>query len=188
MTYGATHFGSASTVSAPYRPQQAEDMRPDWAELPPLPEVGRPESYYAQQVKQAEQQRNIHAREAYKVAVRRDAGNGPAAGLGKELRYFKHALRSHCVAPAGARRQALDVLRAARRHGEAECGRRGPIRLASLEDDYYMGQVNAGVPRPQIMAQAEIFFRKILGERDEKPEYLNQEDYEQLRILRNQWI
>jgi len=38
------------------------------------------------------------------------------------------------------------------------------------------------------MAQAEIFFRKLLGTRDEKPEYLNQEDYDQLKILRNQWI
>ena len=187
MTYGAAHFGSASTVPAPYHLQQAEDMRPDWAELPPLPEVGQPESYYAKQVKLAEQQRNIHAREAYKVGQYVTLGMNRRLDWEKKLRYFQHALRSHCVAPAGASDklwlfygQLGDMVR---QNAGAEA-----LRLASLEDDYYMGQVNAGVPRPQIMAQAEIFFRKILGERDEKPEYLNQEDYEQLRILRNQWI
>jgi len=34
------------------------------------------------------------------------------------------------------------------------------LRLASQEDDYYMGQVNAGVPRQQIMVQASDLFLK----------------------------
>jgi hypothetical protein len=174
-------------MAAPYRPQQAEDMRQDWAELPPLPEVGRPESFYAQQVKLAEQYRNIHAREAYKVGQYVTLGMERRLDWEKKLRYFRHALRSHCNPPPGANDklwlfygQLADMVR---RNAGVEA-----LRLASLEDDYYVGQVRAGVPRPQIMTQAEIFFRKILGDREEKPDYLNQEDYEQLLILRNQWI
>jgi hypothetical protein len=174
-------------MAAPYRPRQAEDMRQDWAELPQLPEVGRPESYYAEQVKLAEQYRNIHAREAYKVGQYVTLGMNRRLDWEKKLRYFHHALRSHCNAPPGANDklwlfygQLGDMVR---RNAGTEA-----LRLASLEDDYYMGQVRAGVPRQQVMTQAEIFFRKILGDRDEKPDYLNQEDYEQLRILRNQWI
>jgi len=187
MAYGMAHFGSASTVAVPYRPQQAEDMRPDWDKLPPLPEIGLPESFYADQVKAAEQQRNIHAREAYKVGQYVTLGINRRLDWEKKLRYFRHALRSHCVAPAGASDklwlfygQLGDLVR---QHAGTEA-----LRMASIEDDYYMGQVKAGVPRPQVMAQAEMFFRKLLGERDEKPDYLNQEDFDQLRILRNQWI
>ncbi|HEY8751877.1 MAG TPA: hypothetical protein VIM11_28100 [Tepidisphaeraceae bacterium] len=172
---------------APYLSQQANDMRHDWAELPPLPDIGLPESYYAQRVKVAEQSHNQHAREAYKVGQYVTLGLDKRLDWEKKLRYFRHALRSHCNAPAGASDklwlfygQLADMVR---RNAGTEA-----LRLASQEDDYYMGQVNAGVPRQQIMVQATIFFSKLLGDRNEKPEYLNQEDYDQLRILRNQWI
>src|SRR3954451_3379317 len=102
MAYGVAHFGSASTMAVPYSPQQAEDMRPDGPDLPPLPDIGLPESYYAEQVKQAEQRRNIHAREAYKVGQYVTLGMNRRLDWERKLRYFRHALRSHCVAPAGA--------------------------------------------------------------------------------------
>ena len=175
----------------PRRSQQDDmgqnDMGKDWAELPPLPEIGRPESYYAQQVKLAEQYHNHHAREAYKVGQYVTLGLDRRLDWEKKLRYFNHALRSHCSAPPGASDklwlfygQLGDMVR---RNAGAEA-----LRLASLEDDYYMGQIRAGVPKPTVMIQAEIFFRKLLGDRSEKPDYLNQEDFEQIRILRNQWI
>jgi hypothetical protein len=134
------------------------DMSQEWNELSPLPEIGKSESYYADQVKRADQMGNHHAREGYKVGQYITLGLNRRLDWEKKLRYFNHALRYH------------------------------PLRLASLEDDYYVGQINAGVPRPQIMAQAEIFFRKILGDGEKKPDYLNQDDFEQLKILRNQWI
>lgn len=169
------------------RDSYADAMRQDWAELPPLPEIGRPESYYAEQVKRADQLHNHHAREAYKVGQYVTLGLDRRLDWEKKLRYFKHALRSHCTPPPLTNDQVwlfyAQLADMVKRHAGAEA-----LRLASLEDDYYVGQVRAGVPRPQIMAQAEIFFRKILGDKDQKPDYLNQEDYEQLRILRNQWI
>src|SRR5690349_16899366 len=149
MTYGMAHFEPASTMPVPYHHQQAEDMRPDWAELPPLPEIGLPESYYAERVKQAEQNRNIHAREAYKVGQYVTLGMNRRLDWEKKLRYFRHALRSHCIAPAGASDklwlfygQLGDMVR---QHAGSEA-----LRLASIEDDYYAGQIQAGVPRTQI--------------------------------------
>jgi hypothetical protein len=187
MRYGAAHHGSVSATAAPHRSQQADPMRQDWAELPPLPDIGRPESYYAEQVKLAEQYRNQHAREAYKVGQYVTLGLDKRLDWEKKLRYFRHALRSHCNPPPLAADklwlfygQLADMVR---RNAGSEA-----LRLASQEDDYYIGQARAGVPRQQIMVQATLFFRKILGEREEKPEYLNQEDYEQILILRNQWI
>jgi hypothetical protein len=37
-------------------------------ELPPLPEVGRPESYYAREVHRADKRGDVHTRESFKVA------------------------------------------------------------------------------------------------------------------------
>jgi hypothetical protein len=163
------------------------DMTQEWNELPPLPEIGKPESYYADQVKRADQMGNHHAREGYKVGQYITLGLNRRLDWEKKLRYFTHALRSHCVPPNLTNdkiwlfyAQLADLVR---QHAGAEA-----LRLASLEDDYYVGQINAGVPRPQIMAQAEIFFRKILGDGEKKPDYLSQDDFEQLKILRNQWI
>jgi hypothetical protein len=166
-----------------------EDMPHDWNELPPLPEVGLAESYYADRVKRADAVGDHHTREAYKAAQYITLGLDRRLDWEKKLRYFKHALRSHCQPPNLTSdkvwlfyAQLADLVR---QHAGTEA-----LRLASIEDDYYVGQLRAGVPRQQIMAQAEIFFRKLLGERGEekKPDYLNQEDYDQLKILRNQWL
>lgn len=165
------------------------DMGQDWAELPPLPEIGHPESFYSDKVKRADATGNHHAREAYKVGQYITLGLNRRLDWEKKLRYFNHALRSHCTPPNLTNdkvwmfyAQLADLVRG---YAGTEA-----LRLASVEDDYYMGQIKAGVPRTQVMAQAEIFFRKVLGERghDRKPDYLNQEDYDQLKILRNQWI
>jgi hypothetical protein len=163
------------------------DMPQEWSELPPLPEIGRSESYYADQVKRADQLGNHHAHAAYKVGQYITLGLNRRLDWEKKLRYFNHALRSHCVPPNLTNDQVwlfyAQLADLVRQHAGAEA-----LRLASLEDDYYVGQLKAAVPRPQIMAQAEIFFRKILGDGEKKPDHLNHEDFEQLKILRNQWI
>jgi hypothetical protein len=162
-------------------------MAQEFNELPSLPQVGQPESYYADQVKRADQMGNHHAREAFKVGQYITLGLNRRLDWEKKLRYFNHALRAHCTPPTLTNdsvwmfyAQLADLVR---QHAGAEA-----LRLASIEDDYYAGQLKAGVARPQIMAQAEVFFRKVLGDSDKKPDYLKQDDYEQLKILRNQWI
>ena len=158
-----------------------------WGEIPPLPEIGHPESFYSKQVKRADEFGNPHAREGYKVGQYVTLALDPRLSWEKKLRYFRHALKSHCIAPPMARDkvwlfygQLGDLVR---RHAGIEA-----LRMASQEDDRWATLLKVGIPRPQIMAEAEIFFRRILGNKEECPEYLNQEDYEQLKILRNQWI
>src|SRR5688500_281207 len=67
--------------------------------LPPMPEIGHTESYYARLAKLADEKNLLHAREAAKV------GQYITLALDKELdwdskrRYFRHALRRHCTPP-----------------------------------------------------------------------------------------
>ena len=162
-------------------------MPQDWTEIPPMPEVGLRESYYAERVKEADRLHKQHAREAYKVAQYITLGLDRRLEWEKKLRYFRHALRSHCQPPPLPSEklwlfygQLADLVR---QHAGAEA-----LRLASQEDDYWANQIRSGVPQPQVAAQAEIFFDKLLGLREDRPDYLNQEDYEQLQIIRNQWL
>jgi hypothetical protein len=162
-------------------------MSQEWGEIPPLPEVGLAESYYAQRVKDADRKGKHHAREAYKVGQYITLGLNRRLEWEKKLRYFRHALRSHCQPPPLPSEklwmfygQLADLVR---QHAGAEA-----LRLASAEDDYWAGQLKSGVPQSQIAAQAELFFDKLLGLREERPDYLNEEDYQQLKILRSQWL
>lgn len=162
-------------------------METESSQIPPLPEIGQPESWYARQVKQADQAGNHHAREGYKVGQYITLGLNPRLEWAKKLRYFEHALHCHCAAPPLAGENVwlfyARLGELVREHAGAEA-----LRLSSLEDDFWASQIRTGVPRTIIVARAQAFFKGILGERDERPEYLNQNDYEQLRILRNQWL
>src|ERR1700733_5185134 len=76
-----------------------QPMPQEWGEIPPLPEVGLPESYYAKRVKDADRSGKHHAREAYKVGQFITLGLNRRLEWEKKLRYFRHALRSHCQPP-----------------------------------------------------------------------------------------
>ena len=157
-----------------------------WEELPPLPELGHPESYYAHQVRRADRLGNRHAREAYKAAQYLTLAMDPRLKWEQKLRYWRHALRAHCVAPPLASEriwmfygQMADLVRI---QAGAEA-----LRLASREDDAWAGQLSRGTPREQLKLEAGLFFRRLLGDDGKKPEYFNTDDWEQLQILRRQW-
>jgi len=162
-------------------------MFSDWGELPPLPEIGLPETYYAKQVAQADRLGNRHAREAFKVGQYVTLALAPRLRWEQKRRYFHHAVKAHCVGPAMAPNTVLQFYA---RLGAFVRGHAGEeaIRLASREDDAWAAQLSRGVPREQVRADAARFFRDLLGEHDTCPEYLNREDWEQLRILRRQWL
>ena len=156
-------------------------------DIPPLPEIGHPESYYAQQAKRADQFGNPHAREAYKVGQYVTLALDPRLDWEKKLRYFQHALRGHCSAPQVARDhvwlfygQLADLVR---RHAGAEA-----LRLASGADDDWAARLRFGTSREQLKGEAIVFFRRLLGDAEKCPEHFNGEDWEQLRILRQQWL
>jgi hypothetical protein len=158
-----------------------------WGELPPLPEIGHPETYYARQVARAERLGLRHAREANKVGQYITLGLGPRLTWEQKLRYFRHALRSHCVGPDVASNEVMIFYRKladlVRQYAGAEA-----IRMASLEDDAWANQIARGVPKAQVKADAARFFDAMLGQQGGPPDHLNREDWEQLMILRKQWL
>jgi len=158
-----------------------------YEQIPPLPEVGHPESYYAKQVARADRLQMKHAHEAYKVGQYITLALGPRLKWEQKLRYFRHALRAHCTGPAVASNDVLifysRLAAMVRQHAGAEA-----IRIASTEDDAWAAQLLRGFPRAQVKAEAAQFLQQLMGDLDRCPEYLNREDWEQLRILRSGWL
>jgi hypothetical protein len=60
------------------------------------------------------------------------------------------------------------------------------LRLASTEDDLYAARLAMGQTREHIEDEAEEFFGRLVP--GECPEWLNEDDYNQLKLIRDQWI
>ena len=60
------------------------------------------------------------------------------------------------------------------------------LRLASIEDDLYAARINMGQTRENIENDAERFFSRIVPR--ECPDWFNEEDFGQLKLIRDQWI
>src|SRR4051794_40646834 len=67
--------------------------------LPPMPEIGHPESYYAKKVHEADRQGDVHKREAHKVGQYITLALDPHLEWEEKLKYFRHAIKRHCVPP-----------------------------------------------------------------------------------------
>ena len=63
-------------------------------QLPPLPEIGHPEAYYAKQVHLADRVGDRHAHEAYKVGQYVTLALDPHLSWEEKLKYFRHALKT----------------------------------------------------------------------------------------------
>ena len=158
-----------------------------WGDLPPLPEIGHPETYYAKQVARADRLGMRHAHEAFKVGQYVTLALGSRLTWEQKSRYFRHAIRSHCngpdMAPPAVMKFYSHLADLVRRHAGAEA-----IRLASREDDAWAAQLQRGVPRTEVKAEAARFFKAMFGDDDRQPDYFNREDWEQLRVLRKNWL
>ncbi len=155
--------------------------------LPPLPEIGYPEAYYAKRVKQADLAGDAHTREAYKVGQYVTLAMQPHLPWDQKLKYFRHAIRRHCNPPplptdeVWLFYQGLADL--VRQHAGKEA-----LRLALTEDERLARRVAEGV-RPEFLeGDAEKFFGRLLPRQEACPEYFTHEDWDQLRLVRNQWI
>ena len=156
-------------------------------QLPPMPEIGRPESYYAKLCHEADKAGDRHAHEAYKVGQYVTLAMDPHLTWDEKLKYFQHAIKRHCQPPPYPDdevwmfyRQLADLVR---QHAGYEA-----LRLASTEDDLYAARVSMGQNREKIEDEAEDFFGKLLGRLDVKPEWFNEDDWAQLKMIRDQWI
>jgi hypothetical protein len=162
-------------------------MKTQTRALPPLPGINHPESYYAKLAHEAEQSGDLHAHEAAKVAQYITLGLDSALPWEEKVKYFRHAVRRHCVAPPFCEE---DVARfyerlagLVRQHAGQEA-----LRIASEHDDMFAARLSMGQDREAIEDEAEELFVKLMGSGDECPEWFPEEDWAQLRMLRDQWI
>jgi len=155
--------------------------------VPAIPVIGRPESYYAKLAHDAERRADVHAREAAKVGQYLTLALDPALSWEQKLKYFMHALRRHCQPPPLPDDDVWafyrDLSQLIRQHAGAEA-----LRIASAEDDMYAARLSLGQSREKIEDEAEQFFGRIMGHGDECPEWCNETDWAQLRMIRDQWI
>jgi hypothetical protein len=154
--------------------------------LPPLPEIGHPESYYAKQVHRADKRADVHAHEAYKVGQYITLGKNPYLSWPEKLKYFRHALARHCNPPPYPDDEIWMFYRSladlVRQHSGEEA-----LRIISAEDDTYAKRMKLGQVREAVEDEAEAFFKKFIPT-EACPDWFNQEDYEAMKIIRNQWI
>ncbi len=155
--------------------------------FPPLPEIGCPESYYARLSHEADKSGDALKHECAKVGQYITLALDPAMPWDEKLKYFRHALRRHCQPQPFADDHTRAFYHAlgslVRQHAGQEV-----LRLASNEDDMYAARLSMGQERSQIEDEAEEFFIKVMGSGDACPEWCNEADWQQLKLIRDQWI
>jgi hypothetical protein len=155
--------------------------------LPPMPEIGKSESYYANLAKKADAAGNHFAHEAAKVGQYVTLGMSHTLEWPQKLRYFQHALARHCVPPPVPDEPVWvfyrDLADLVRRYAGVEA-----LRLASIEDDCYATRIDIGISRDSIESEAEDFFGKLLGHGEKHPDWFSEEDWQQLKLIRDHWI
>jgi len=154
--------------------------------LPDLPPIGRPESYYAHRVHDAERKGDIHAKEAYKVGQYVTLGMDPALTWDQKLKYFNHALRRHCNPPPVPDEATWLFYRNLAELIRHNAGQEA-LRLVMREDELYEKRQKLGVLRECIAAEAKHFFIRLFGEATTCPQYLDEEDWRQLMMVRQHW-
>jgi hypothetical protein len=152
-----------------------------------MPEIGQSESYYAKLAKQADAEGNIYAHEAAKVGQYITLALDMHLDWPAKQRYFLHALKRHCVPPPVPDEPVWvfyrDLADLVRRYAGYEA-----LRLASAEDDVYATRLALGATREAVEADAEVFFGQLLGAGDNRPDWMSEDDWAQLKLIRDQWI
>lgn len=156
-------------------------------QLPAMPEIGRPESFYAKLVHTADRQGDIHSHEAAKVGQYVTLAMDPSLHWEEKLKYFQHALKRHCVPPPYPDDDVWMFYQQLAELVRAHCGAEA-LRLASLEDDLYAARLSMGQSREKIEDDAEQYFGHLLGGGEGCPEWFNETDWSQLKLIRDQWI
>lgn len=155
--------------------------------IPPMPELGHTEAYYREVARAADRMHHIHAREAAKVGQYVTLGTTEDTDPATKMKYFHHALRRHCVPPPVSDDMVESFYERLADFVRDQAGREA-LRIASMEDDRYAMRLRDGEPRPKIVFEARRFFDKLMGSQDWCPEIFKEEDWEQLCLIRRQWL
>jgi hypothetical protein len=153
--------------------------------LPPMPAIGEREDYYVDLVRRAERNGDAMAKNAAKVGQYVTVALNPDLPWSKKLRYFQHAIIRHCEPPPYPMedvwvfyRQLAAIVR--------EYAGQEALRIASELDDGLARRQRLGEPRTYLEDEAEREFAGLIPRH--KPDWLTQEDYDALRLLRDHWI
>jgi hypothetical protein len=155
--------------------------------FPPMPQLGQSEAYYKELVRQAEQNHQVHAREAAKVGQYVTLGIQEDTDPASKMKFFRHAIRKHCVPPPisdvgveGFYERLGDFVR-------LHAGRQA-LRVASIEDDRFAMRERDGESHEKLVAEAQVFFEKLLGPDGLRSDLFTDDDWRQLTMIRHQWI
>jgi hypothetical protein len=155
--------------------------------FPPMPEVGKPETYYAKMVHRADKDGDVFSHEANKVGQYITLALDPRLSWEQKLRYVQHALKRHCNPPPFPDddvwmfyKQLADLVR--------QYAGQEALRIACQEDDLYAARLAMGQTREKIADDAEEFFGRLVPHDDHCPEWFNEEDFRQNKMIRDQWV
>lgn len=153
----------------------------------PLPAIGHPESYYAKLAHEADRVADPHAHEAAKVGQYITLALDESLTWEDKLKYYRHTLRRHCQPPPMAEPEVEEfyakLADLVRQHAGFDA-----LRVASGVDDLFAARLSMGQSREQIENEAEEFFLKVLSSGDHCPSHFNEPDWQQLKLIRDQWI
>jgi len=154
---------------------------------PAMPPIGRPESFYAKMAHDADRAGDVHSREAAKVGQYITLALDETLPWEEKLKYLEHVLKRHCQPPPFPDSDVTDfyeeLANLVRQHAGQEA-----LRIASREDDLYAARLSMGQSRNQLEDEAEEFFARLMSGADQCPEWMNEADWTQLKLIRDQWI
>ena len=154
--------------------------------FPPMPLIGRPESFYSKLAHEADKTGDMHAHEAAKVGQYITLALDPALVWEEKLKYFRHAIKRHCQPPLFPDDDVWVFYKNLADQVRQHCGAEA-LRLMSREDDMYAARLSMGQERGMLENEAEEFFGKIMSG-EEKPDWFIETDWDQLKLTRDQWI
>jgi hypothetical protein len=105
----------------------------------------------------------------------------------RRLKYFDHALRRHCNPPPLPDEDVWVFYQALGNFVRQHAGEQA-LRLALAQDEEYARRLAAGHLKQQILIEARQFFYELMTLKNEKPAHFNEEDWMQLKLIRDQWV
>ncbi len=156
-------------------------------QLPEMPPIGRPESFYARQVQLADKLGDLHLHEASKVGQYITLGIDPRLSWPKKLKYFDHALRRHCNPPPLPDDPTWMFYQHLSNLVRFHCGEQA-LKLACAEDDEYARRLSTGESKKQLGMIARTFFHELMTLGTDRPVHFTEDDWMQLKLIRDQWV
>jgi hypothetical protein len=155
--------------------------------FPPMPQIGLSDRDYSHLTKEAERRNDPHAKEAAKVGMYITSALNPDLPWEEKLRFLEHALHRHCNPPPYPDEETWlfykELSALVKRYAGQEA-----LRLASREDDFYAARLSMGQNRDKIEDEAEVFFGRLIGNGMDCPEFLTEDDFHMVKMIRDQWI